>query len=243
MTIVMEDLMENARLARELALMGNYDSSGIYYEILVETLQKFMLNMNDPSKKGRWAVIQQQIVKEHNKLRELQKTLVGITMDLQSMPIQSKIQPSPYYASPNHYVDESPTKDFNWFGNNKPQQHHNDERWADPHIFGPPSGPPPSISNKNNPKLKNKVETNRKNTATRTTSSNNKKNINSAPPGKIGNSKPGSSASNRRATTTGDKEKSDKEKADETNEEENAEPQDDERKFEASNHQVNFILL
>lgn len=231
--------MENARLARELALMGNYDSSGIYYEILVETLQKFMLNMNDPSKKGRWAVIQQQIVKEHNKLRELQKTLVGITMDLQSMPIQLKIQPSHYYASQSHYADESPTKDFNWFGN-KPQPQHNDERWADPHIFGPPSGPPPSISNKNNSKVKNKVETNRKNTATRTTASNNRKNTSSAPPGKVGNAKPGSSASNRRATTNpGDKEKTDKEKADETNDEENTEPQEDERKFEASNHQVN----
>ena len=238
MTIVMDDLMETAKLARELALMGNYDSSGIYYEILLETLQKFMLNMNDPSKKGRWSIIQQQIMKEHTKLRELQKTLSGITMDLQSMPIQSKIQPSPYYASPSHYVDESPTKDFSWMGT-KPQQH-NDERWADPHIFGPPSGPPPSLATKNNSKIKNKVETNRKNTATRTTS-NNRKNT-SAPPdikGKVGNTKPGSSASNRRANgNPGDKEKTDKEKAEETNEDEKDENQEEEKKFEASNHQV-----
>ncbi|CAO1395422.1 unnamed protein product [Diamesa hyperborea] len=219
------ELCENARLAREMALSGNYDLAGIYYDTALEMIQKILMSA-DSTRRGKWSMIQQQIVKEYTKLKELQKTLTGITMDLQAMPIQSKTQPPMYHPSSSsgnpyaHLKDDTPTKEF-WFGSpkiNEPKAYQDPDRWS----------PPPSAPTGRFQKPKNKVEANRKNVATKT--ANGKSRASSgAPPevrGRVGNTRPGV-----KKGSANDKEKTDKEK-----EEEEETAEEPEKKFEASSH-------
>lgn len=129
------ELSSNVKLAREMAISGNYDSSGIYYETVLEVVQKLILGTVDTTKRGKYTLIQQQLIKEYTKLKELQKTLAGITMDIQSMPIQ-KAQNYHHQQPPSTQFmnTESPTKDF-WFGTPKPSEqkaYHDPDRWSPP---------------------------------------------------------------------------------------------------------------
>lgn len=72
--------------------------------------------------------VQQQIAKEYQKIKEIQKELIEMTMDLQNIPIASK------FRAP--IVAEEPAKDpASWF-------HPDPDIWTppakDPDVWGPP---------------------------------------------------------------------------------------------------------
>lgn len=86
------EICENTKLAREMAVMGNYDSAGIYYEGVLQMLRKLLVGLSEPLQKGKWLMIQQEINKEYNQMKLIQKTLTEITMDLQNAPLQARIR-------------------------------------------------------------------------------------------------------------------------------------------------------
>ena len=62
MTIVMAglstaEICENTKLAREMAVMGNYDSAGIYYEGVLQMLRKLLVGLSEPLQKGKWLMV------------------------------------------------------------------------------------------------------------------------------------------------------------------------------------------
>lgn len=56
-TVSTSEICENAKLAREMALMGNYDTAGIYYESVLQMLQKLLTGITEPMRKGRWTLV------------------------------------------------------------------------------------------------------------------------------------------------------------------------------------------
>lgn len=52
-----QEICENTKLAREMALVGNYDSAGIYYEGVTQMLNKLLITLHDPIKKGKWTMV------------------------------------------------------------------------------------------------------------------------------------------------------------------------------------------
>lgn len=226
--MTLAELSHNAKLAREMAMSGNYDSSGIYYETVLENVQKLLLGCSDATRRSKYALIQQQLIKEFTKLKELQKTLSGITMDLQSMPIQKAqnyhqpaYQPPPYgHMNPNHINNDSPTKDF-WFGTPKVTEqkaYHDPDRWSPPP--GPSRFQKPTKSGKNEPKGKGIIKP--------SSSKGRMSGMPSDVKGKVGNAKP-----NAKKSATGSKDGEKGEKKDETENDEDEEP---EKKFEPSSH-------
>lgn len=217
----LNELSNNTKLAREMAMMGNYDSSGIYYDTVLELLQKMILSSSDATRRGKFVLIQQQIVKEYNKLKELQKTLAGITMDLQSMPLQKAqnyhSMPPSNYNHMNQQMSDSPTKDI-WFGTPKvseQKQYHDPDRWS----------PPPMPSKYQRP---SKVKVDPKKGPGKPGSSKGRISSAAEVKGRVGNAKPGAKKPNNKD----DGEKSEKkEDGGETEEQE-----DDEKKFSPSSH-------
>lgn len=257
MTITMAttaEICENTKLAREMAVMGNYDSAGIYYEGVLQMLRKLLTGISEPIRKGKWTMIQQEISKEYNQMKLIQKTLTEITMDLQNAPLQARIR------TPLH---ETASKDpAAWFRADA-------DIWTppnpnrDPDVWGPPPdlngsgvhGEPRSIASRNQSRsgtaLNRKAEANRKNAVTKsatTTAVGGRKGAGSkagATNGRTGTlprnkAKNGASASAGGGGGSGDTgsegskgEKSDKEKNDEEDQENQDEP---ERKFEPASH-------
>ena len=223
--MTLAELSHNAKLAREMAMSGNYDSSGIYYETVLENVQKLLLGCSDATRRSKYALIQQQLIKEYTKLKELQKTLSGITMDLQSMPIQKAqnyhqgpYQPPSYgHMNPNHINNDSPTKDF-WFGTpkvNEQKAYHDPDRWSPPP--GPSRFQKPTKSNKNDPKAKGIIKP-----------SSSKGRMPADVKGKVGNARP-------TTKKTGSKDSEKGEKKDETENDEEVH-EESEKKFEPSSH-------
>lgn len=95
-----EEICENAKLAREMALTGNYDSASIYYEGLQQMLGRMVQGIGDPMKKGKWTMIQQQVAKEYQQMKSIQKILAEMTMDLQNVPLAARFR-TPLPEEPN----------------------------------------------------------------------------------------------------------------------------------------------
>lgn len=215
------ELSSSVKLAREMAVSGNYDSSGIYYETVLEMIQKLILGTMDTTKKGKFSLIQQQLIKEYTKLKELQKTLAGITMDIQHMPVQKAPAyhpPSPYNAPP-----ETPTKDF-WFGQPKVAEQ---KAYQDPDRWSPP--PAPSRYQKS----AKKVEGNKKGQTSGKPASSRGRTLTADVKGRVGNAKPGIRRTMSAANKDGDK----GEKKDDDQEGQQEESQEErEKKFDPSSH-------
>jgi katanin p60 ATPase-containing subunit A1 len=64
MSTTVGDILENVKLARENALLGNYDTSQVYYQGAVQQIQKLVMNVTDPVIKQKW----QQVCEQHYQL-------------------------------------------------------------------------------------------------------------------------------------------------------------------------------
>ncbi|XP_039491916.1 katanin p60 ATPase-containing subunit A-like 1 isoform X1 [Drosophila santomea] len=124
-----EEICENAKLARDMALTGNYDSACIYYEGLQGLLARQLKATADPLRKGKWTMINQQISQEHAKIKALQKSLQDISLDLQSTKFAHKLR---HQLSEESTTSKDPSA---WF---KPDP----DIWTpppkDPDVWGPP---------------------------------------------------------------------------------------------------------
>ncbi|XP_016972239.2 katanin p60 ATPase-containing subunit A-like 1 [Drosophila rhopaloa] len=128
-----EEICENAKLARDMALTGNYDSACIYYEGLQGLLVRQLKATADPLRKGKWSMINQQISQEHAKIKAIQRTLQDISLDLQSTKFAHKLR---HQLSEESTTSKDPSA---WF---KPDP----DIWTpppkDPDVWGPPKPPP-----------------------------------------------------------------------------------------------------
>lgn len=53
MAVSVFEMYENAKLAREMAVMGNYESSGVYYEGTLQQINRLVM-ASDQSNKQKW---------------------------------------------------------------------------------------------------------------------------------------------------------------------------------------------
>lgn len=50
-------ICENARMAREFALQGNYDNADVYYQGVLESLKNHILGISDQLRKQKWIMV------------------------------------------------------------------------------------------------------------------------------------------------------------------------------------------
>ena len=60
------DILENAQMGRESALLGNYDSSIVYYQGVLQQIQKHMIQVKDPIRRQKWQVVSISKIKDLN---------------------------------------------------------------------------------------------------------------------------------------------------------------------------------
>ena len=54
MSTSVAEICENTKLAREAALLGNYETAGVYYQGVVQQIHRLLATITDPTHKGRW---------------------------------------------------------------------------------------------------------------------------------------------------------------------------------------------
>lgn len=142
------EICENAKLARDMAYTGNYDSACIYYEGLGGMLDRMVKSTNDSLRKSKWKLIAQQIEKEYSQIKAIQRTLSEMTLDLQNIPFAHKLKTQ---------VSEDETKDPSaWF---RPDP----DIWTpppkDPDVWGPPRSEKTAVPNRSRSGIPNKKVT------------------------------------------------------------------------------------
>lgn len=75
------EIAENTRLARENALLGQYDSSLVYYQGVLQQIQKLVLQSKEPSRKQEWQVARQEIAQEYEYVKDINRTLADFKRD------------------------------------------------------------------------------------------------------------------------------------------------------------------
>ena len=54
MSTSIAEICENTKLARESALLGNYETAAVYYQGVVQQIHRLLATITDPVHKGKW---------------------------------------------------------------------------------------------------------------------------------------------------------------------------------------------
>ncbi|XP_026675253.1 katanin p60 ATPase-containing subunit A-like 1 [Ceratina calcarata] len=81
MAVSVSEICENTKLAREMALTGNYDTSGVYYQGVVQQIHRLLTGIADNTRKAKWQTAQHQIVQEFEKVKATANTLQLFKVD------------------------------------------------------------------------------------------------------------------------------------------------------------------
>ncbi|XP_006816083.1 katanin p60 ATPase-containing subunit A1-like, partial [Saccoglossus kowalevskii] len=93
----LSEISENTKMGREYALLGNYETSQVYYQGVLQQIQKLLMSLrSDAAKKQKWQRARQQIAQEYELVKQYSNTLNAFkTSDNVERPISSGISRQP----------------------------------------------------------------------------------------------------------------------------------------------------
>jgi len=75
MAINVSDICENTKLAREMSLIGNYETASVYYQGVVQEIHRLLGTIDDPVRKMKWQQIQGEVAQEYDVVKNIMQTL------------------------------------------------------------------------------------------------------------------------------------------------------------------------
>uniref|UniRef100_A0AAR2KNW5 Katanin p60 ATPase-containing subunit A1 n=1 Tax=Pygocentrus nattereri TaxID=42514 RepID=A0AAR2KNW5_PYGNA len=75
------EICDNAKKGREYALLGNYDSSMVYYQGVIQQIHKHCQSLRDPALKVKWQQVRQELVEEYEQVRSIVSALESFKVD------------------------------------------------------------------------------------------------------------------------------------------------------------------
>ncbi|CAH2225135.1 katanin p60 ATPase-containing subunit A-like 1 [Pelobates cultripes] len=75
------EIIDNAKKGREYALLGNYDSSMVYYQGVIQQIQKHFQTIRDPVVKVKWQQVCQELVEEYEQVKVIVNTLESFKIE------------------------------------------------------------------------------------------------------------------------------------------------------------------
>ncbi|XP_054830244.1 katanin p60 ATPase-containing subunit A-like 1 [Eublepharis macularius] len=75
------EICDNAKKGREYALLGNYDSSMVYYQGVIQQIQRHCQSIRDPTLKGKWQQVRQELLEEFEQVKSIVSTLESFKVD------------------------------------------------------------------------------------------------------------------------------------------------------------------
>ncbi|XP_060069631.1 katanin p60 ATPase-containing subunit A-like 1 isoform X2 [Ylistrum balloti] len=81
MSVKLSEMYEYMKMGRENALLGNYDTSLVYYQGLQQQIQRLIANVKDPERKRKWIEAREMINQEYEQVKEISQTLASFLTD------------------------------------------------------------------------------------------------------------------------------------------------------------------
>ncbi|KAM9469324.1 katanin p60 ATPase-containing subunit A-like 1 [Clarias gariepinus] len=102
------EICENTKKGREYALLGNYDSSMVYYQGVLQQIQKHCQSVRDPALKVKWQLVRQELVEEYEQVQLIVTTLESFKMDKPVDPPSNR--PEDYTKDPDVWPPPTPAE-------------------------------------------------------------------------------------------------------------------------------------
>lgn len=63
------------QLAREMSLLGNYETASVYYQGVIQQIHRLLSTIDDPGRKQKWQQIQGEVAQEYDVVKNIMQTL------------------------------------------------------------------------------------------------------------------------------------------------------------------------
>ncbi|KAJ8315574.1 hypothetical protein KUTeg_007724 [Tegillarca granosa] len=100
------EINDNTKMGRENALLGNYDTSLVYYQGVIQQIKRLLETIREPERKRSWIQAREQLSQEYEQVKEICDTLASFK--------SSTPRPADHDYSNmlrNYAVHEEPTRD------------------------------------------------------------------------------------------------------------------------------------
>ncbi|NWS58546.1 KATL1 protein, partial [Chunga burmeisteri] len=88
------EICDNVKKGKEYALLGNYDSSMVYYQGVVQQIQRHCQLIRDPAIKCKWQQVRQEVVEEYEQVKSIVNTLECFKMERPAdIPVSCQDEP------------------------------------------------------------------------------------------------------------------------------------------------------
>ncbi|XP_018334050.1 katanin p60 ATPase-containing subunit A-like 1 isoform X2 [Agrilus planipennis] len=86
MAASIKEICDNVTLAREMSMLGNYESAEIYYEGSLQMISRLIFIISDPNRKNKWQQVipykvQKTVALEYEEVKSLKNTLQALRLD------------------------------------------------------------------------------------------------------------------------------------------------------------------
>ncbi|EDV24698.1 uncharacterized protein TRIADDRAFT_25144 [Trichoplax adhaerens] len=81
MDTTVQDIGENIKLARENCMLGNYDTSMVYYQGVAQQITKYIPQIKEASLKHQWQQLRQSIAQEYEHVKDIAKLIDRFRVD------------------------------------------------------------------------------------------------------------------------------------------------------------------
>ncbi|XP_064605147.1 LOW QUALITY PROTEIN: katanin p60 ATPase-containing subunit A1-like [Liolophura sinensis] len=105
------EISENTKMGRENALLGNYDTSLVYYQGVIQQIQKLLLTIKDPSRKQKWQQVRQEIVAEMEHVKDITQILSSFKAENNRAYGRGGDNPGDFWSHDDYCRHEEPTRD------------------------------------------------------------------------------------------------------------------------------------
>ncbi|KAI0217667.1 Katanin p60 ATPase-containing subunit A-like 1 [Lamellibrachia satsuma] len=96
-------------MGREYALLGNYDTSLIYYQGVLQQIHKLLATIKEPNRKQKWQQVRQELAEEYEHVKDINNTLASFKTDQsRGQVISCDYMESPRYEEPTRDPDVWP---------------------------------------------------------------------------------------------------------------------------------------
>lgn len=96
MAVTIKEICDNVRLAREMSMLGNYESAEVYYEGCLQMISNLILIITDSLRKTKWQQVQKKVSNEYENVKILKTMLQTLRLEASvEVPIGVKRRDEP----------------------------------------------------------------------------------------------------------------------------------------------------
>ncbi|KAF2905592.1 hypothetical protein ILUMI_00569 [Ignelater luminosus] len=81
MAVSVREICDNVTLAREMSMLGNYESAEVYYEGSLQMINRLIIIIPEPNRKNKWQQVQRKVALEYDEVKSLKNTLQTLRID------------------------------------------------------------------------------------------------------------------------------------------------------------------